>query len=200
MRTTAHPAGDKGRDAELFTVDGDSNTKLQYSVTQDWTTKIRKTAGDLAKNGLRPKYLIYCTNQQIGAAGDDIKSELRGKGIGLDIRDREWFCEREGTSSEGQAASDELCSRVLAPLLSVDGLAERAGSPITAADGRVALVQLALNAEDRQGDRNLTKASFDSLVLASLTDTSAEQSVDEAVVVERVKKLVASGAPIKSGN
>src|SRR6478752_6092218 len=39
LRTMAAPNGDKGRDAEIFTIDGVPKVAFQYSVTASWKTK-----------------------------------------------------------------------------------------------------------------------------------------------------------------
>jgi len=49
IRTMASLTGDGGRDAELFSPDGDPSVVLQYSVSKDWKNKIAKTAKRLKK-------------------------------------------------------------------------------------------------------------------------------------------------------
>ena len=79
LRTVASPSGDEGRDAELFSPLGDTTQVLQYSVAEDWRTKIRKTATRISETIPSAQLLIYATNQQIGAEADDLKKELRQK-------------------------------------------------------------------------------------------------------------------------
>lgn len=43
IRTVATPSGDGGRDAELFSPDGDPSVLIQYSVAEDWERKIKDT-------------------------------------------------------------------------------------------------------------------------------------------------------------
>src|SRR5665647_3414603 len=90
LRTTAAFAGDKGRDGQLFRPNEDVTTVFQYSVTQSWASKIRDTRATLGKTTPSATRLIYCTNQAIGPAADDLVAELRKDGIALDIRDRSW--------------------------------------------------------------------------------------------------------------
>jgi hypothetical protein len=195
LRTTATPSGDMGRDAELYINDSEPLTCLQYSVSQDWKTKIEHTVDSIVRNKPECSFLIYCTSQQIGAKGDKLKNITRQNKINLDIRDREWFCEREDSYPERQSAANELCDSILPEFLSSKQLANATGTPISEIDGRVALVQLALNAEDRQGDRNLTKASFEALVQAIFTDTSINHTITKDEVIGRISKLVPNGAP-----
>jgi hypothetical protein len=44
LRTVAAASGDGGRDSELFGPAGDATVMFQYSVSQDWKNKIKKTA------------------------------------------------------------------------------------------------------------------------------------------------------------
>jgi hypothetical protein len=39
----ASPGGDRGRDAELYSIEGEPNTLFQYSVREDWEQKITET-------------------------------------------------------------------------------------------------------------------------------------------------------------
>ena len=196
MRTTAASSGDRGRDAELFVLDGHPTVGFQYSVTRDWRTKIRGTVRTVIANGLGASRLIYCTSQRIGADGDDLVSEIwRDDQIQLDIRDREWFCERELTTSARQIAAEELAARMVDPVLTPRTVATAVGAPLSTAEGRVALVHLAMNASDRASDSNLTKSSFDALVKAALVDTSADATLAPDEIVSAVCQLVPHGAP-----
>lgn len=196
FRTTANPAGDKGRDGELFALDGHPGTGFQFSVSKDWKAKIRGTVADLEKNGIRYRRLIYCTSRQVGAQADELKEELWARSeLTLDIRDIEWFCERAYGSPEREAASNVLADQIVNPIVSARGIAEVAGAPLTTSEAKVALVHLALNAKDRAGDRSLTKTSFDSLVQSVMIDTSSENLLSEAEVVTRVQALMPHGSP-----
>ncbi|HTQ30843.1 MAG TPA: hypothetical protein VMI53_06500, partial [Opitutaceae bacterium] len=77
LRTMANSAGDLGRDSELFSPVGDPTVLLQYSVTEHWQEKIRKTAKRVRDNFKDAIVLIYVTNQLIGAKADAIKKEIR---------------------------------------------------------------------------------------------------------------------------
>src|SRR2546423_1448745 len=77
LRTVASLGGDKGRDAELHVSNGDTVTMFQYSVTEDWLEKIRRTAKRIGKEFPNVKVLVYVTNQLIGAKADKIRTTLR---------------------------------------------------------------------------------------------------------------------------
>ena len=94
LRTMASPSGDGGRDSELFSSDGATYVAVQYSVAKDFDPKVVKTINRIEENFDQIRVLIYCTNQQIGAKGDALKKKCIGKGISLDIRDKNWFLER----------------------------------------------------------------------------------------------------------
>ncbi|HVY23520.1 MAG TPA: hypothetical protein VG962_09230 [Steroidobacteraceae bacterium] len=64
LRTVASSSGDEGRDAELFSPDGEPSVVLQYSVTPKWKQKISDTAKKVKKNLTEAKYLIYVTNRR----------------------------------------------------------------------------------------------------------------------------------------
>ena len=99
LRTVASPAGDQGRDAFLFQEADDQSVLFQYSVAADWKAKVRGTAQRIRETFQDAKVLVYMSNQVIGAAGDDLRDEIRrDRGLFLDIRDRSWFV--EGTDNQ----------------------------------------------------------------------------------------------------
>ena len=196
LRTTAAPSGDKGRDGELFSVSGVARTGFQYSVTASWKSKIRDTVKSVAANKLGYSRLIYCTSQAIGAQADELVTELWDEhGMVLDIRDREWFCERETSTPERALAAEELCAQIVDPIVSSRGIAAATGAALSSEDARVAMVQLSLNEADRFGDTNLTKTSFDALVQSVLVGTSQEDALTADDITTRMRELVPRGAP-----
>ncbi|GAA4064870.1 hypothetical protein GCM10022282_28100 [Agromyces indicus] len=165
-------------------------------MTTSWNAKIRATAKTVQSNGLDYSRLIYCTSQAIGAQADDLVTELWDEyGMVLDIRDREWFCERETSAPEREIAAAELCAQVVDPIVTSRGIATATGAALSSEDARVAMVQLALNETDRFGDTSLTKTSFDALVQSVLVGTSQEDSLEESAIVARMRELVPHGAP-----
>ena len=118
IRTVAAASGDLGRDSELFSPTGDSAVMLQYSVREDWATKIRGTAKRIHSNFPDVRILIYVTNQEIGADADKLKRELRQdyKYV-LDIHDRAWFTDRVATMPERAKLAEQLAVEIVDPYL-----------------------------------------------------------------------------------
>jgi hypothetical protein len=192
LRTMAATSGDKGRDAQLFVVNEAPKTAFQYSVTKDWATKIRGTAKRLSETMPKVTRLIYCTNQEIGPAADDLVEELRRQGVAVDIRDHSWFVARENTAAQRAIAAEDLARLKVDPLLSRNGLREVAAPVLADDSARVALLHLTLEGYDESSDRNLTKSCFEALVLAALHGTSAESPKPQAEIHAAVKELVPS--------
>lgn len=196
MRTTASPSGDGGRDAEIYVPLEEPSTAVQISVRHDWAPKIRETVSRLAMTFPDVTELIYVTNQTIGASADGLKKELRkDSGISLDIRDSNWFLEREHTHPQRAVASERLAEQFVDPILPRGG-ANPAGEPRLSGDeSRIALLQLVLDVRDTSGDRNLTKSCFESLVIAALRGTSTENRISRVAVKAAIKSLVPAGTP-----
>lgn len=199
IRTTANPSGDRGRDAELFVLEGDPRTAFQYSVTESWKPKIASTAAKIADEFRSVRRLIYCTNQEIGALADSVKSDVwTDHGIQVDVRDRSWFAERAGDGSVRATAAEELAQQVADPILQARQLVTNISTPLTTEQGKIALLQLAMNALDNDTERGLTKTSFESLVRAALVDTSAEATRSLAEVQADVRAYLPAGSAIQT--
>jgi hypothetical protein len=164
LRTTASPHGDRGRDGQMYVVDEDPNSVVQYSVAKDWNSKVRATIKRLKETIPTTRTLIYVTNKVIGPDADDLVRELRRDNrISLDVRDGNWFVDRELTYPQRAAASEELARKFVDPLLVERGVKSFV-SPVLAQDeARVALVHLALEGEDRQSSKGWTKSCFEAL-------------------------------------
>src|SRR6266487_3035888 len=83
---TLRPIGgtnDKGRDAILYEPDPQPSAAvvLQYSLTKDWSGKIRQTVGRLREKKIPCSVLVYATSREIGPASDALEAELRGEGL-----------------------------------------------------------------------------------------------------------------------
>lgn len=196
MRSTASASGDGGRDAELYVPMDDPTIAIQISVRQDWDTKIRETVKRLSDTFPNVRELIYATNQVIGASADVLKKSLRrDSAISLDVRDRQWFVERENTYPQRSVASERLAEQFVNPLLSRAGAAPASATSLTGPESRVALLQLALDSQDVAGDRNLTKSCFESLIVAALRGTSADNRMSRAQVHASIGAFVPAGAP-----
>ncbi len=191
LRTTASPHGDRGRDGQLYVVDGDVRTALQYSVAADWRAKIRGTIARLEGTLSTVRELIYATSQLIGPDADDLKSELwREKNLILDICDRTWFVDRESTAPQRIAASEELIALKVKPILAERRIAESTGSVLDSGENRLALLHLSLDASDEAVAKGLTKASFESLILAALHGSNVDRPVGKGEILTRVRQML----------
>lgn len=196
MRTTASASGDGGRDAELYIPHEEPTTAVQVSVRQDWEPKIKETVKRLSDTFPNVTELIYVTNQVIGASADEVKKSLRiGSGISLDVRDRQWFVEREHTYPQRAVASERLAEQFVDPVLSRAGVSPRSTGRMTTDESQIALLQLVLDVQDTTSDRNLTKSCFESLVIAALRGTTVEKRLSRAEVQSAIAAFVPAGVP-----
>jgi hypothetical protein len=192
LRTMAHPSGDGGRDSELFSPDGKPFIAAQYSVTDDWKSKIRKTVKGLLSTFPTVRILLYMSNRQIGGQVDDLKRELLDQGISLDSRDRNWFIERASTNEVRESAAEELIDRIVRPYLVGEGIINKQTSPLTSGEARAALVYLGLQWQDDITDKGLTKLSFDALVRAALRHTHSEKRMARSEIHIAIRSAISS--------
>jgi hypothetical protein len=191
--TVASPSGDEGRDAELYSPEGDASVLLQYSVAEDWRDKILRTAKRLEKTKPDARVLIYVTNQQIGAAADDLRRKLReSERFHLDIRDRNWFLERQRASVRHEAAAEELARDIIDPLLAGTASESTRAAALSGSDLQSAFMYLELQLRDDQRDRGLTKLSFDALVRSALRGTDSAHRMSRADVHDAVRRVLPS--------
>lgn len=191
--TVASPSGDDGRDAELYSPEGDASVLLQYSVSEDWRDKILRTAKRLERTRPDARVLIYVTNQQIGADADDLKRKLReSERFFLDVRDRNWFVERQRASVRHERAAEELARDIVDPLLT--GTASEVSRPAALAGSELqsAFMYLELQLRDDQRDRGLTKLSFEALVRSALRATDSSQRMSRSEIREAVRRVLPS--------
>jgi len=194
LRTTASFSGDLGRDGQLYAAGEEPSTVVQYSVAKDWNAKILATIRRLKNTTPNMRTLIYATNQLIGAKADDlVRNVRRDDQITLDIRDRNWFVERELTHAQREVAAAELATKYVDPLLVERGVRSFAAPALDDSQARVALVHLALESEDEASNKGWTKSCFDALVMSSLHDTSDAHRLTRAEVVTHVASLLPSG-------
>jgi len=186
LRTMAHPSGDGGRDSELFSPEGQPLVAIQYSVTQDWRTKVRRTATRLAEEHPAVRILVYMSNQQIGGQGDDLKRELMQNGLMLDPRDRNWFLERTLTDAVRENAARELIDTIARPYLAGESVIDKPTSPLTSGEAKAALVYLGLQWQDDITEKGLTRLSFDALVRAALRHTHSDSRMNRLQIKDAV--------------
>ena len=187
LRTLASPAGDQGRDAELFSYDGRVHTVLQYSVTQSWNKKIRATAQKISKNLPNVRVLIYVTNQSILSAADSLKRELLDEyGIVLDVHDAAWFLDRLSGNEGHEIAAERLAMKIVDPFLAGKGVFERTAPALSKTEYQAALTFLQLQWEDDTREKGLTKLSFQALVRAVLRNTSSESRISRTEIHKQI--------------
>lgn len=191
IRTTACVHGDRGRDGYLMAEEADAHVIFQYSVAADWDAKIRGTAKKIHDNFPTAKWLVYATNRQIGADGDDVKQALRTKwGLNLDILDASWFLERRNGTPGREAAAIDLFDRVGKPILESKGFYETKATALDTVEQKTLLVHLGLHSVDEARGRNLTKFAYEALVRTALLGTSSENRLSRADVYDYVAKFV----------
>ena len=190
LRTIASLSGDKGRDAELFSYDGPIETYFQYSVTKDWTNKIRETAKRILTSFPDAKIMIYVTNQSILSAADSLKRELREKNkLLLDIHDITWFLDRLDGDEHRAIVSENLARKVLDPYLGSNEPLERSAPTLSTPEYQAALTFLQLQWEDDTREKGLTRLSFQALVRAVLRKTHSDSRMSRREIRDHVIKL-----------
>ncbi|MDQ6617725.1 MAG: hypothetical protein M3083_23970 [Actinomycetota bacterium] len=193
LRTLASPSGDGGRDAMLFQPTDDETVALQYSVTKDWKAKIRQTVQRLSTTHPCVQGLIFASPFRIGAEGDEVRrSSRRDYHIYVDIRDQNWFTEREERSASTRSASERLSSQVVDSLLRDARIVDHGGVALTSDESRAALLYLVLQRQDDSGDRGLTKLCFDAVVKAILRNTHNENRMGRHLIHEHARILFPS--------
>lgn len=192
LRTMASASGDGGRDSVLFSEEDDQTVAFQYSVTDDWTTKIRKTTVRLETEFPKINTLIYVTNQAVGAKADGLRARYRKKGWFLDIFDRSWFLDRADTTSGREAAADALAVKFVDPLLSTRQIDEELVTTQTSEDSRTALLFIEMQIQDSSRAYGLTKSSYDALTLAALRDTDTANRLSRDAIVDKVQTFLPS--------
>lgn len=192
LRTMAAPSGDAGRDSELFTDDGEPTTAMQYSVTADWASKIRKTVKRLASTFPVVSNLVYVTSQTIGAKADGLRKELRLTGMILDVRDRSWFLERANVDRNREEAAEALARKFVDPLLPSRDVDQSLIAGLDSEDAKMALLFLEMQVQDSDRSLGLTKASYDTLTLAALRDTNTSKRMKREAVYARVQSFLST--------
>ena len=187
IRTVASPAGDRGRDAELFSYDGKPHTLLQYSVSREWKRKIRDTSQQVSENFPRARRLIYVTNQSILSAADSLKTDLLEEyGLVLDIHDAGWFLDRASQNENSEFAAEILATKIVDPYLASRGVLEHTAPTLSNAEYQAALIFLKLQLEDDTRDKGLTRLSFQALVRAVLRNTNKDSRMSRSDIHKRI--------------
>ena len=191
LRTTASPSGDKGRDSELFAPAAEPKVLLQYSVSADWASKIRRTVQRIQGTFPDALVLVFVSNQVIGASADPIMRKVRqDHGLSLDVRDRNWFVERVLGSPAREKAAEELAQAIVDPYLASAGLTSYPPSDLSSPESIAAVIFLGLQWRDEVREKGLTKLAFEALVRAVLATTDSEHRMTRESVREGVCRLL----------
>lgn len=193
LRTVAAMSGDGGRDSELFSPEGQPNVLIQYSVTESWENKIKKTASTVKKNFPSINLLIYLTNKELGAKADKVKSDLMmNQGIILDVRDKLWFLERTSFHDSNEIAAEKLAEDYVDSLLKDRKIIETSTSTLSDTENRAAYLYLTLQYEDESRDKGLTKLCYESLIRSVLRETDSNNRMPRCQIKTKVNKILSS--------
>jgi hypothetical protein len=191
LRTVASPSGDEGRDAELFSPEGEPDVVLQYSVTAYWDRKIRATAKRVREKWASAKQLIYVTNQPLGAEADALKRELRKDySLALDVRAKSYFVERFEGDAHREAVAEALARDIVDPYLASKEVIQAKAQALTQGESRAAHLFLELQWEDDTRDKGLTKTAFDGLVRMCLRSTTNENRLPRKAIHEQTCRIL----------
>jgi hypothetical protein len=198
LRPMAAASGDEGRDAVLFRPSDDPEVALQFSVRQDWDTKVRQTCARLAQTAPGTQMLIYATNQPIGPKISELRRKVRSEfGLFLDVRDREWFLTQRNQSAAVEAEAEEFLRLVAEPRLDSETSLESQAQALDDLEAKAAFVYLGLQWEDDTREKGLTKLCFEAMVRAVLRHTTSENRMPRAKVKEHIAKLLPAHDPIQ---
>lgn len=191
LRTTGAKHGDKGRDAEIHSADNSGRVVAQYSVRPDWQKKIRETVRRLETTTPDAAILIYATPFEVGPAADPLKAELQTRfNIHLDIRDQNWFLDREHGTAANEKAAEEFASKVADPILHSERILDTTAPTLDNHEARAAFLYLTLQATDDAPARNLTKQSYDALVKAILRETDNANKMSRSQIHQHAVRLL----------
>jgi hypothetical protein len=168
---------------------------VQYSVQEDWGTKIRSTVSRLKETFPQAQVLIFVSNKQIGAKSDNLKKEASDNNLYLDVRDRSWFVERANLDANRSAAAAELARVIVDPLLESKRVLTRSVSGISGQEAKTALVFLEMQWRDERAGKGLTKSSFEALVRGALHGTSNSRRMSRTEVHTRVAEFLPQHPP-----
>ena len=186
---------DAGRDAFLYEPDGEPGVYIQHSTQETFERKIIDTLETLKKNGFEPKQLIYCSSRDIIKHSDDIKRELRQKGVGLDIRDRSYFVMFRNQSAGRVAASEELAKKLVDPLLADATATASIPHALTEKEEKTAIAYFQISIPDRASDKSIAKLCYETLVRYALRQATPENPLPLPKIIEAIRQLVPNENP-----
>ncbi|MEN4873177.1 hypothetical protein [Kosakonia cowanii] len=187
--STATSSGDGGRDGEIYSTE-DPKVMAQFSVTDKWKKKINDTIIRLKTTYPSTLVLIYMTNQEIGASGDSLKKSIRNEhGISLDIRDKNWFCDRVNLNQSTQIIAEELAKEFVDPFLATYEITPKVNAELSSPESIAALTYLNLQWQDDVRDKGLTKTAFEAMVRSALIGTDSNNRITKDELCSRIFKI-----------
>ena len=191
LRPMAAASGDGGMDAELFQPSDDPGVALQFSLRQDWETKITQTCTRLSETAPDTRLLIFVTNQVIGPRVGAVRKKVRSAfGLFLDVRDAEWFLTHRNRSAAVEAEAEVFAQLIADPLLSGGTALQRQAQALDDLEAKAAFVYLGLQWEDDAREKGLTKLCFEAIVRAVLRDTTSDNRMTRQQIKEHVASLL----------
>src|ERR1051325_4308356 len=183
---------DGAMDAFVYQVGEEIYVFLQSSVTKDWSGKINRTITALIENGNKVRELIYCTNQPIIQKTAILRTELRQRGISLDVRDRSYFLASANATDKQTSVCEEFAKKFVNPILAAKRIEKGMEVVLTDSEERTALVFLDLSLRNRLSEMALTKVAFDSLVTFALRDSSQKCTKSAPEILVAVERILPS--------
>jgi hypothetical protein len=135
--------------------------------------------------------LVYLSSRAIGAEADELRRALRTKyGLTLDVRDKNWFCERVMESPTRQAAAEELAIAIVDPYLSSAGVGPYVQSTLSTPEAIAAVTFLGLQWRDDVREKGLTRLAFEALVRAAMVGTDSQKRIGRAELYARISRIL----------
>jgi len=113
----------------------------------------------------------------------------------LDIYDRNWFLERVNNTDAQLLAAEELAEKIVDPIIKGKNLASISIPEIDGEELPIAHLFLSLQVRDQTQGRNLTKTSFEAIVLSILRNTDSENRMARPKIHETACALLPDSVP-----
>ncbi|MEX2581202.1 MAG: hypothetical protein WD342_19250 [Verrucomicrobiales bacterium] len=183
---------DRGRDAVIYSSQENETTFLQYSITEKWEDKIKKTIATLKNNDFDVKELIYCTSKSIIARATDVRKYARSNGVSLDIRDRSYFVANANSSSSTLSACEEFAGKYCDPITTRAVAEESLGPPQADPEVKAALTALSAELVTRNDGKSLEKIGMEALLEYSLRAANPDNPKSRSKIHDDFIKMIRS--------
>ncbi|MQA48051.1 hypothetical protein GEO37_08705 [Klebsiella pneumoniae] len=136
------------------------------------------------------------SNQEIGALGDSLKKTARkNHNISLDIRDKNWFCERVNLNQSNQIKAEELAKGFVDPYLATYDIIPKVSTELSNPESIAALTYLNLQWQDDIRDKGLTKTAFEAMVRSALIGTDSNNRMKKDEICSKIFKIFPRHSP-----